>query len=202
MISELSVASSFTSPLVVDTSLPPLILAASVLSITLTEPAPAAANVVAPPEPPPPLAAKPMVPAMISAVESASSDTGPAAATVELSITASTVLAITFPATDAPTAPPVPPPDPPATEPEAPPARATIREWSSADSETAPPATTSGLLLIDASISFVTVFAETEPAPEKDVPPPWPPAPEPATPMAAVSISASETARRSTAPAE
>ena len=163
VISELSDASRVTSPTVVETLLPPLISAASVLLITLTEPAPAPASATPPPAPPAPLPAKPIVATMMSAVEVASSAIGPAAATIELPISASIVFEITFTASDEPTAPAAPPPAPPEPPPDAPPANPTMIELSSADSKTAPPDVTFEPFTIDASTVLAITLTDMDP---------------------------------------
>ena len=200
VISESSDASSVTSPLVVDTLLPPLISAASVLLITLTEPAPAPARAMPPPAPPAPPPAKPIVATMMSAVEVASSAIGPAAATIELSISASIVFEITFTASDAPTAPAAPPPAPPEPPPDAPPAKPTMIELSSADSKTAPPDVTSEPFTIDASTVLSITFTDMDPAAESCTPPPAPPDPPPAKAIVAVTIVADSSASTVTWP--
>ena len=200
VISELSAASSVTLPLVVDTLLPPLISAARVLLITLTEPAPAPESAMPPPAPPEPLPAKPMVATMMSAVDSASSAIRPAAATIELSISATIVFEITFTASDEPTAPATPPPAPPEPPPDAPPAKPTMTEVSSADSNTAPPDVTSEPFTIDASTELSITLTDMDPAAESCTPPPAPPEPPPAKPIVAVTIVADSSASIVTAP--
>ena len=197
-MSEVSFAFKLIAPCEVTVCVPLLaeMEAEIVLSITLFEPAPAAAAATAPPAATEAATAPPMDSALIVASDVALRLTAPAALALDPVMLASTVLAIRLLATATPRDAPALPPPLTAKLMPTPPALAVMTDVSLAVSVMPPlvSVSTSAPLSRRARALLVMVLPEPAPAAPTDAPPPPPPLAESAPPMVSAAIVASSVA--------